>query len=214
MEAFLRKRIGREIFDYQTLLDAISDYRSPRSKITSLLRKGVIVRVKKGLYVFGEGYRLGPFSSELLANLIYGPSFVSLDYALHMHGVIPEKVTVVTSSTTKRQRRFVTPVGIFSYRAVPRRGFHIGVLRIEGGPTAYLVATPERALADKLRDDRRGSVRSMKAMRDYLFEDIRIDDEAFSRLDATLFGAIVEATGCRKGEQALKLLRSMQGGRS
>ena len=45
-------------------------------------RHGGIVRVKKGLYVFGLDYRRGAWSREVLANLIYGPSYVSLDYAL------------------------------------------------------------------------------------------------------------------------------------
>jgi hypothetical protein len=37
----------------------------------------------QGIYVFGERYRRSPFSREVLANMIYGPSYISLDYALH-----------------------------------------------------------------------------------------------------------------------------------
>jgi hypothetical protein len=51
---FLRHRIQHEELDYQSLLDALAGYSRPRAKITALLRDGVIVRVKKGLYVFGE----------------------------------------------------------------------------------------------------------------------------------------------------------------
>ena len=92
MEPDLRERIGREEFDYSALMSTLSGYANPRDKVTSLLRRGVIVRVKKGLHVFGDADRRRPYSRELLANLIYGPSFVSLDYALAFHGLIPERV--------------------------------------------------------------------------------------------------------------------------
>jgi len=72
----IRKRINREIFDYQTLMVALEEYAHPRDKITDLIRKNNIIRIKKGLYIFGDDYRRYPFSRELLANLIYGPSLL------------------------------------------------------------------------------------------------------------------------------------------
>jgi hypothetical protein len=88
----LRRRVDGEEFDYQTLLDSLKKYECPRDKITSLLRQGAIIRVKKGVYVFGPKYTRRPFSREILANMIYGPSCISLDFALHYHGLIPERV--------------------------------------------------------------------------------------------------------------------------
>ena len=67
-------QIPREEFDYQTLVDVLKGYSRPRNKIEDLIHKGVIVRVKKGLYVFGNDYRRRPYSKELLANLIYRTS--------------------------------------------------------------------------------------------------------------------------------------------
>ena len=115
----IRARIPAEIFDYQTLVDAAKELAYPRNKINDLLRQGVIVRVKKGLYVFGDRQRRHPYSKELLANLVYGPSYVSLDYALAYHGLIPERVEALTSVTPNRPRRFDTPVGLFTYRRIP-----------------------------------------------------------------------------------------------
>ena len=63
----LRRRIEGEEFDYQTLLDSLKQYERPRDKITSLLRQGAIIRVKKGIYVFGPKYAQRPFSRETLA---------------------------------------------------------------------------------------------------------------------------------------------------
>ncbi|MBW1855256.1 MAG: hypothetical protein JRJ00_11360 [Deltaproteobacteria bacterium] len=95
----LRRKIPQEEFDYQTLLDCLEVYARPRDKISDLLKKGIIIRVKKGLYIFGEEYRKIPYSMEILANLIYGPSYISLDYALQYYGLIPERIEAVTSVT-------------------------------------------------------------------------------------------------------------------
>jgi len=78
------KQLSREEFDYQTLLDVLKDYARPRDKISDLMRKGVIIRIKKGLYVLGEDYSRRPYSQELLANLIYGLDRFSedLDFSL------------------------------------------------------------------------------------------------------------------------------------
>lgn len=121
----LRRKIGGEEFDYQALLDSLKTYEWPRDKITSLLRQGIIIRVKKGIYIFGRKYARRPFSREILANMIYGPSYVSLDYALHYHGLIPERVEAVTSITCGRGRRFSTPIGLFIYRMVPMRAYRL-----------------------------------------------------------------------------------------
>jgi len=88
----IRRQIPTEEFDYQALSDCLKDYARPRDRISDLIKSGVIVRVKKGLYIFGSDYSRGPYSRELLANLMYGPSYVSLDYALGYYALIPERV--------------------------------------------------------------------------------------------------------------------------
>jgi hypothetical protein len=59
------------------------------------LRKGAIIRVKRRLYIFGEDYRRRPFSRKMPANLIDGPTYISLEYALHYFGLIPERVEAI-----------------------------------------------------------------------------------------------------------------------
>lgn len=210
MDALLRRKIGREEFDYSALMAALSDYAKPHQKITSLLRRGVIVRVKKGLYVFGEDYRQRPYSHELLANLVYGPSFISLDYALSYHGLIPERVEQVTSVTSGRARKFDTPVGTFVYRPVPQESFHFGMNRVETRETSFLIASSERALADKAREDRAVRVRSLGDAETYLFSDLRVDRSAFLEMDLESLTEIAEALGSRKALFCADLLRKMR----
>lgn len=209
MSIELRKKIGREEFDYPALMWALANYTNPRDKVTSLLRKGVIIRVKKGLYVFGDDFRKRPFCRELLANLIYGPSYVSLDYALSYHGLIPERVSALTSVTTKRGKRFETPVGVFIYRQTPQAAFHLGMERIEQDDFAFLIAGPERALADKLRDDRGADAKTLPAMAAYLFDSLRLDRTASLGMDQELLATIGAAIGSRKVELCARLLQRL-----
>jgi hypothetical protein len=179
----VRDRIRVEIFDYQTLIDALKGLAYPRNRINDLLRQGIIVRVKKGLYVFGDRYRRHPYSKELLANLVYGPSYVSLDYALAYHGLIPERVEALTSVTPSRSRRFSTPVGLFIYRQIPARAYEIGMVRVEGEQgQAFLIASPEKALADKIVSVRGAHIASFGEMGRFLEEDLRIDAGALQPL--------------------------------
>ena len=129
----LRRDIGREEFDYVTLTGALKGYARPRAKITALLRRNAIIRVKKGLYVFGPEIRRRPFSLELLANMIYGPSYISMEYALAHYGLIPERVNEVTSASLERNKRFNAPVGRLSYQAIPEKAFWIGEERTGRG---------------------------------------------------------------------------------
>jgi hypothetical protein len=195
----LKKKIPWEEFDYQALLDALQDYAHPRDKISDLLRKDVIVRVKKGLYIFGDSYRKQPYSREILANLIYGPSCVSLEYALHNHGLTPERSIALTSVTTKRPKKFETPVGLFLYKNVPEAGFHVGLQRVElKNGRAFLIAGPEKALADKFRSDRGLKIRSQKECLDYLVNSLRIEESDLANLDAGLLEKIAKAYGSKR----------------
>lgn len=206
----LRIKIPTEEFDYQSLMDALSGYAQPRGKLSRLLAQGVIIRVKKGLYVFGPSHQRRPYSRELLANLIYGPSCVSLEYALHFHGLIPEKVEAVTSVTTKRPKKFQTPVGLFIYSNVPESGFHIGVQRVVEGGRAFLMAAPEKALADKLRSDRGLNIRTQKECLDYVVSSLRIAESELSKLSPDLIEKIGEAYSSKRLLLLSQIVRRMQ----
>jgi hypothetical protein len=195
----LRSRITREEFDYYALLDGLREYGRPRDKITDLLKKGAIIRIKKGIYVFGERYRRLPFSREVLANMICGPSYISLDYALHYYGMIPERVEAVTSVTCARSKRFSTPVGLFMYRSISMNAYQIGIDQVvlEGGRT-FLIAVPEKALSDKIHDDRGTSIRTYTEMRAYLLDNLRIDPEKLEKLNVNMLSLIADRYRSRK----------------
>ena len=119
-------------------MSLLQEYAKPRDRITALLAAGNLIRVRKGLYVLGDKYRRGPIHREILANLIYGPSYVSLDYALSQYGLIPERVEDVTSITTGENKKFSTPLGVFTYQHLPLRRYSTGIQWISTIPAPIL----------------------------------------------------------------------------
>lgn len=194
----IREQVRADVLDYQQLVSCLRGYAKPRDRISTLLADGSLVRLRKGLYVLGERYRRAPLSREYLANLIYGPSYVSLDYALSHYGLIPERVENVTSVTTGENRRFGTPLGVFTYRPLPPRRYAPGIRRAGEGDTHYLMASPEKALVDKVWADKRFSPANLKDFDAYLFEDLRLDEEQSAALDREQLAAICGAFASRK----------------
>ncbi|MCJ7797786.1 MAG: hypothetical protein MUQ56_13685 [Thermoleophilia bacterium] len=210
--ARLRAQIEGEEFDYLSLLRSLQDYAYPRDKITTMLRRGDIVRVKKGIYVFGHVHARRPYSREILANMVYGPSYVSLDFALQFHGLIPEGVEAVTSMTVNRARRFATPIGLFIYRPATPAAYPLGVDLVEITGGAFLLATPEKALADRIRDDRGSGLTDVAGMEGYLLGHLRIYPAGLMSLDAGRLDAIAAAYGSRKVRLLAAVVRSLREG--
>jgi hypothetical protein len=180
----LRKAIPSEEFDYTLLSSVLASYSSVRRKINELLRSGVIERVKKGLYVFGRDYAQGPIVKETLANLIYGPSCISLEYALAFHGLVPERVETLTSVTPKRDKDFKTPLGNFTYRYLKPEKYPVGIDQVwidDRHPV--LMASPEKALSDYLVLKKVPSMKNEEEARQFLEDDLRIGSEKFNRFN-------------------------------
>ncbi len=183
MKKNLRQLISSDIFDYAQLTEALSGYGNVSSKIGCLLASGEVIRLKKGFYTFPEYLRRAPLNPCSVANMLYGPSYVSCDYALSYYGMIPEKVELVTSMTTGRPREFSTPVGRFAYFQHNAADYSIGMECIDSASGGYLIAGREKAIYDKALIDKRfdGS-----GIREYLFEDLRLEEDVLPELNGKI----------------------------
>ena len=127
-----------------------------------------------------------------------------MDTALSYHGIIPEAVTTILSVTTKRSKNFNTSLGYFIYKYASKSYFPIGVSRFESGKNeAFLMATPEKALCDKIVFSKNLNLRSVKAVKDFLFEDLRCDEEEIAQLNINI---IQNCSGVSKKQRTLSLL--------
>lgn len=183
---------GNEL-DYQFVMEHLQDYGSPRAKLSRLIKDEALIRLRKGLYVLGPRFKHNPYCLELLANLIYGPSYVSLEWALRTYGLIPEHVEVVTSVTAKPGKEVRTPIGNFLYVHGHPSNYFIGVtMRQFSDKENALFATPEKALTDMITI-RRGKITSMYQVEQILLEDLRIEESDLLNLDLSLISKIKEA---------------------
>lgn len=184
MDVRTRKAIKFEEVDTATLRQALSHYANPDNKISGMVRCGEILRVHKGLYAIAPEFRQGPLSLEILANRVYGPSYLSLEYALSWYSIIPEHASELTSVCLGRSRSFNTPVGVFSYASIKKEAYSEGfdLIELPDGRT-FLMATPEKALVDMIEVRRGIALRSQRDMEQRLVDDLRIDEATLLSLD-------------------------------
>jgi hypothetical protein len=111
--------------------------------------QGDLLSLRRGLYALPPLFRVAPLDPYLAAQEIYGPSYVSLEAALSLHGWIPEAVHTITCVTNRLPRDFETPLGLYSYRHSRQKALYAGVTltNAPNGQTLML-ATPLKALAD------------------------------------------------------------------
>lgn len=203
----IRKKAGQDELEYTFLMDCLKNYKSPRAKLTRFLKSGELIRVKKGMYLVGKDYRQNTVSLELFANKIYGPSYISLEYALAFYGLIPEHVVEVTSVTTGRKKSFTTPIGRFSYFPLPLQLYQIGYsLQPIDKNRRVLMATKEKALADLFRF-RKYKIEGLEEMKELLFEDLRIDPPSIYELDVSLLKEIRRAKGSALIDLLIQLIQ-------
>lgn len=155
------------------------DHSDVNGKVRREIAAGRLVRIMRGLYETDA-----TVSGKFLAGHIYGPSYLSFDYALSAYSLIPETVfNTFTSATFKKSKTktYRTPFGVFIYKDVPQAVYSLGVVIKEEGDYTYLMATPEKALCDKLYS--LSPVNTVRGLRSLLFEDMRIDEADFLDLN-------------------------------
>lgn len=181
------KRRASQPLTHQLLVSLLKGYHRPNAKIHSLLRRGLLQPVKKGLYIVGPGLNASKQPNPLLlANHILGPSYVSLETALAYHGLIPERVYEVTSMTTKAARKFVTPVATFTYTKLRLPYYSFGIDSVKLADDQYaLLASPEKAICDKIVTMQGMLFRSRKSAREFLVENMRIDENKLNQLNTS-----------------------------
>lgn len=178
-------RFSNQPLSHQLLVSIFKEYERPNDKIYQLAKEGVLQSVKKGLYVAGPALNVDrkpePF---LIANHILGPSYVSVETALAHHGLIPERVYEIASMTTQAPRKFNTTLGTFTYTrlALPYYAFGIRSEKLADDQYA-MVASPEKALFDKIITTSGLLLRSKKTAREFLIENMRMDEETLRQLN-------------------------------
>jgi hypothetical protein len=206
------EQLGPVPVRHEMLLNLLSEYSAPNNKIISLVASGRLIRLKRGLYVSSPGNNGILLSPELIANHLLGPSYVSMETALAHYGMIPERVYSILSLTTKRAKTFNTSLGSFSYIQTNTEYFCIGVLQeMVNQNYAFLIASREKALCDKMVYTRQLNLTSQKSVETYLEEDLRIEMESLRTLNTEIIKQCYE-TGMKASQlqHLYKLIKKMR----
>ena len=187
------------------LLEELREYASPRSKLSRMAKNREIFPIVKGLY---ETYKGTP--GIYLAGSIYGPSYVSFEYALGHYGLIPEAVYTLTCATfeKKKAKKYETPFGTFTYRDVPSEAFPLALTLVNENGYYYRIATPEKALCDMLYTLR--PTANAAELHTMLNDDLRIEDSELKKLDAALVAELSEHYHTTNVKRLCTLLRRLR----
>lgn len=187
------EKLGIIPFDTEVLHNLLCYIKSPKDKVSRLEQTGKLFRLKKGLFVLSPALSKQELSVELIANQLYGPSYVSYESALSYHGLIPERVYTTKSATIKRKKRYATPVGNYEYITVPEKYYPIGLQTILVRDTyAFIIASPEKAICDLILATSNLRFQSKKAIREYINDDLRIDFESVANWDPSIIEECIQ----------------------
>ena len=168
----------------QLLLGLLKSYKRPYDKIVSLVEHGYLVQLRRGLYMTTSQVKSTMPEPFLISNHLLGPSYVSIDSALFHWGLIPERVYEVTAVTNKLSKKFKTPLGIFSYTHIPLPYYSFGIEQLALTETqTVMIASPEKALSDKIITTAGIQLRSSRQALTYLEEELRIEKESLRNLN-------------------------------
>lgn len=119
--------------------------RQTRYFLEAYTKRSFLVRLKKNLYALKTKLP----SEEIIANALYKPSYLSLEYVLSRHGIIPESTYSITSITTRATADFSVLGKEFLYRKI-KKAAYIGYVPEKIDGKTIFIAEPEKALTDYL----------------------------------------------------------------
>lgn len=85
---------------YEMLKQDLTAYKAPDMKIKRMADRRKVIKLKKNLYGTGP-----TVSGYLEAAAICTPSYLSFDYALSCHGLIPERAKIYMSATCRKRKK-------------------------------------------------------------------------------------------------------------
>ena len=183
----IAKGFGDAPFSRHLILEMLKDYKRPNDKISEWVKSGELLSIRRGLYIPGPKTDLPVPEPFLIANHLRGPSYVSLEAALSYWGFIPERVYEITSVTIKTTKKYNTHAGRFNYQYLPSPYYSFGIESIQLTPKqTVLIASREKAVCDKIILTSGITLRSTRQTKDFLLEDLRMDESMLQKLDTTI----------------------------
>jgi hypothetical protein len=188
----------------QVLLGLLKGYSRPYDKIMEMVNQGILVQLRRGLYMVSPSVSIRTPEPFLIANHLYGPSYISLDSALFHWGLIPERVFEISSVTPRMSKKIMVQNVLYSYTHLPIAYSPLGIQSISLTKTqTVLIAGPEKALCDKVITTAGINLRSRHQTLAFLVEDLRIEEDQLRGLNTMEMKSWLTVCPKRKSIQRL-----------
>lgn len=174
------------------------------SNIKRWLKKGLLIQLKRGLYVTEKYFSALPDKKsflEFIANKLREPSYLSLEYVLQKHSILTESVFAYTSVTLKTKRLYENNLGRFIYRAISKKlftGYEIKTIK----GFEIKEATKAKALFDYLYL----KLYRQKPITQEMLTSLRLNLEEFTTEEKDAFSQYCQMTGLKKFTISPKIL--------
>jgi predicted transcriptional regulator of viral defense system len=119
-----------------------------KQRLSEWQKKDYVKKICKGFYIFSD-LAINEPTLFTIANRVCEPSYISLEMALSIYGIIPEAVYGITSATSQKTKNLKSPVGDFIYRHI-QPDFMFGYELREHDGHRYQIAELEKAILDYL----------------------------------------------------------------
>lgn len=172
-----------------------------RREVNYWLKRGFLIRLKKGVYVFSEEFRKNKISEFIISNYLIVPSYISLETALGYYGLIPEKITTFTAITTRKTTKIKNPLGVFLYSNIKKELF-FGFTKRRENDCDFFIAEPEKAILDYFYFKKEILGKPEE------FEELRFQN--FEIIDAKKFLNYAEKYNCRVLKSAKEFIKYYQ----
>jgi hypothetical protein len=165
------------------LRNELSNYARPNDKISYMLQKGELIGLAKGHYASKQAANNNIYLQYQIANVLYGPSYISRYSALSFYGLLAETTTRIESMTAKRSKTIHNELGIFEYSTLLNSAiFSVGIVSKKiNETTTILIASPEKAVCDILWTESNLDLRNVDDLVYFLEEDIRMEIEVLKK---------------------------------
>ncbi len=188
------------------LISELPGYVNPKAKIGRMVEEGLLFPIIRGLYEDDSGT-----PGLYLAGSIYGPSYISFEYALAYYGLITSRKWPVTCAAygKRKEKLHETAFGVFTYRDIPKKAFSEELILHHENGYSFIMASPEKAFCDELYKLPPSS--NLKELRMLMFEEIGIGKRRISRLDPAVLYRLADLYGCRNLHLLQSFLRKKYG---
>ncbi|MBU3925368.1 hypothetical protein KKB43_03020 [Patescibacteria group bacterium] len=165
-------------------------------------KAGKLIGLKKGVYVSREyidkiekSGTVG-FYAEFIANILYIPSYLSLEYVLYEHNILTEIPVNITSISKNKTARFSNEFGNFLYHKI-KSDLFTGFTIVKKGDFIIFKATKAKALFDFLYF-RKNLIMDRKA-----FLELRLNLENLNKKDLSELKKYINIEGSKKMKEIL-----------